>query len=204
MFVHADCRRRLMSPCLRCPRLPTPKFQPPPMTAEAKAERREAALRAAESRTKDWDKRLNKGRQASQTKSGTGGVRAAMFNDAMRCIPACVGIFSLWFCSCPPRHEIVGLGCVITAWAHRTDVVAVFCWWYGYFFVLRCLVRLPPNEIDEASERKSLEKQAATSIHSVFFFFLCTPRSSESGVPIPRCPRHRSSPEFAFLSMGST
>ncbi|CAM9547042.1 unnamed protein product [Ectocarpus fasciculatus] len=56
--------------------------QPPPMTAEAKAERREAALKAAESRTKDWDKRLNKGRQASQTKSGTGGVTENQFEDS--------------------------------------------------------------------------------------------------------------------------
>ncbi|CBJ30220.1 conserved unknown protein [Ectocarpus siliculosus] len=56
--------------------------QPPPMTAEAKAERREAALKAAESRTKDWNKRLNKGRQASQTKSGTGGVTENQFEDS--------------------------------------------------------------------------------------------------------------------------
>lgn len=50
--------------------------QPPPMTAEAKAERREAALKAAESRNKDWDKRLNKGREASLTKpkGANGGV----------------------------------------------------------------------------------------------------------------------------------
>lgn len=44
------------------------------MTAEAKAERREAALKAAESRTKNWDKRLNKGRQASQAKTASDGV----------------------------------------------------------------------------------------------------------------------------------
>ncbi|CAM9252295.1 unnamed protein product [Ectocarpus sp. 8 AP-2014] len=56
--------------------------QPPPMTAEAKAERREAALKAAESRTKHWDKRLNKGRQASQIKSGTGGVAENQFEDS--------------------------------------------------------------------------------------------------------------------------
>lgn len=49
--------------------------QPPPMTEEAKAERREAALKAAESRTKDWGKRLDKGRQASQTKTATTEVR---------------------------------------------------------------------------------------------------------------------------------
>ncbi|CAM9879279.1 unnamed protein product [Pylaiella littoralis] len=54
----------------------SPQPQPPPMTAEAKAERREAALKAAESRNKDWDKRLNKGREASLTKpkGANGGV----------------------------------------------------------------------------------------------------------------------------------
>lgn len=44
------------------------------MTEEEKAERRQAALKAAESRTNDWNKRLNKGRQATQTKSATNGV----------------------------------------------------------------------------------------------------------------------------------
>lgn len=51
------------------------RTQPPPMTEEAKAERREAALRAAEARTKNWGKKLNKGRQASQTKDVSNGVR---------------------------------------------------------------------------------------------------------------------------------
>lgn len=50
------------------------------MTEEAKAERREAALKAAESRTKDWGKRLDKGRQASQTKSTTAEVRISTKN----------------------------------------------------------------------------------------------------------------------------
>lgn len=45
-----------------------------PMTDKAKAERREATLKAAEARTKKWDKRLNKGRQASQAKTTTDGV----------------------------------------------------------------------------------------------------------------------------------
>lgn len=44
------------------------------MTNEAKTERREAVLKAAEARTKNWDKRLNKGRQASQAKTTTNGV----------------------------------------------------------------------------------------------------------------------------------
>lgn len=61
-------RHRVPTPPLPLPSPRTPN-QPPPMTAEAKAERREAALKAAESRTKDWDKRLNKGRQATQSKS---------------------------------------------------------------------------------------------------------------------------------------
>eukprot|EP00904_Undaria_pinnatifida_P004058 jgi/Undpi1/13653/HiC_scaffold_9.g03307.m1 len=56
--------------------------QPPPMTAEAKAERREAALKAAESRTKNWDKRLNKGRQASQAKTASDGVVDNQFEDS--------------------------------------------------------------------------------------------------------------------------
>ncbi|CAN0339798.1 unnamed protein product [Ascophyllum nodosum] len=41
------------------------------MSEEEKAQRREAALKAAESRTKDWDRRINKGRQATQAKSAT-------------------------------------------------------------------------------------------------------------------------------------
>lgn len=49
-------------------------WQPPPMTEEEKRERREAALKAAEARTKDWDKRLNKGRQASSKKETANGV----------------------------------------------------------------------------------------------------------------------------------
>ncbi|CAM9431207.1 unnamed protein product, partial [Discosporangium mesarthrocarpum] len=43
--------------------------QPPPMTEEEKADRREAVLKAAEARTKNWDKRLQKGRQATNAKS---------------------------------------------------------------------------------------------------------------------------------------
>ncbi|CAN0157770.1 unnamed protein product [Scytosiphon promiscuus] len=52
------------------------------MTEEAKAERREAALKAAESRTKDWDKRLNKGRQATQSKSTTNEAVDNQFQDS--------------------------------------------------------------------------------------------------------------------------
>ncbi|CAM9111995.1 unnamed protein product, partial [Choristocarpus tenellus] len=48
--------------------------QAPPMTEEEKEERRKAALKAAEARTKNWDKRLQKGRQATQAKApGEGG-----------------------------------------------------------------------------------------------------------------------------------
>lgn len=45
-----------------------------PLTEEEKEERRQAALKAAESRTNDWNKKLNKRRQATQTKSATNGV----------------------------------------------------------------------------------------------------------------------------------
>lgn len=48
--------------------LPSPVQQPPPMTEEEKMERREAALRAAESRTNNWNKQINKGRQATHLK----------------------------------------------------------------------------------------------------------------------------------------
>ncbi|CAM9652590.1 unnamed protein product, partial [Hapterophycus canaliculatus] len=52
------------------------------MTAQAKAEQREAALKAAESRTKDWDKRLNKGRQATQSKSTASEAVDNKFQDS--------------------------------------------------------------------------------------------------------------------------
>lgn len=50
---------------------------PPRMTEEEKAERREAALRAAESRTKRWDKKLNKGKHATQLREATNEVSGA-------------------------------------------------------------------------------------------------------------------------------
>ncbi len=70
--------------CYGPPRPPPPRRQPPPMTEEAKSERRQAALRAAESRTKGWDKRLNKGRQATQARSATSEVSLSLELELLR------------------------------------------------------------------------------------------------------------------------
>ena len=68
---------------------------PPTMSEEEKAQRREAALKAAESRTKDWDRRINKGRQATQAKSATKDVSGILVSrclcQVVRCFMRIVG-----------------------------------------------------------------------------------------------------------------
>lgn len=61
------------------------EYQPPPpaMTEEKKRERREAALKAAEGRTKDWGKKINKGREETKKRtSTTNGVRENQFEES--------------------------------------------------------------------------------------------------------------------------
>lgn len=64
------------------------------MTAEEKADRREVALKAAESRTKVWDKRLNKGRQASQAK--TAGQEVSLQRTCFFCYVLLIAVLARW------------------------------------------------------------------------------------------------------------